>query len=49
MMDASKYSVVDLLRNERRIEIRALRTDDRADLLGAVDRTSLDFHGSESP
>jgi hypothetical protein len=40
MMSAAKYSALDLLRDGRRIEIRALRTDDRADLLGAVERTS---------
>ena len=40
MMNAAKYSAVDVLRDGRRIEIRALRTDDRADLLRAVERTS---------
>jgi GNAT superfamily N-acetyltransferase len=40
MMNAANYSAVDLLRNGRGIEIRALRTDDRVDLLGAVERTS---------
>ena len=40
MMNAAKYSAVDVLRDGRRIGIRALRTDDRADLLGAVERTS---------
>jgi hypothetical protein len=30
MMDAAKYSVVEELRNGRRVEIRALRPDDRA-------------------
>jgi GNAT superfamily N-acetyltransferase len=40
MMNAAKYSSVDLLRNGRQIEIRALRTDDQADFLGAVERTS---------
>jgi RimJ/RimL family protein N-acetyltransferase len=40
MLNAAKYSAVEFLRNERPIEIRALRTDDRADLLGAVKRTS---------
>jgi RimJ/RimL family protein N-acetyltransferase len=40
MMNAAKYSAGDVLRDGRRIVIRALRTDDRADLLGAVERTS---------
>jgi RimJ/RimL family protein N-acetyltransferase len=40
MMNAAKYSAADVLRDGRRIVIRALRTDDRADLLGAVERTS---------
>jgi hypothetical protein len=39
MMNAAKYSAGDVLRDGRRIVIRALRTDDRADLLGAVERT----------
>ena len=40
MMNAAKYSAVDVLRDGRRIEIRALRMDDRADFLRAVERTS---------
>jgi GNAT superfamily N-acetyltransferase len=40
MLNAAKYSASEALRNGRQIEIRALRTDDRADLLGAVERTS---------
>ena len=40
MMSAANYSAADMLRNGRRIEIRALKTDDRVDLLGAVERTS---------
>jgi len=40
MISAAKYSAVDLLRDGRPIEIRALSTNDRADLLGAVGRTS---------
>jgi RimJ/RimL family protein N-acetyltransferase len=40
MMNAAKYLALDVLRDGRRIEIRALRTDDRADLLRAVERTS---------
>jgi len=40
MTNAAKYSAVALLRNGRQIEIRALKRDDQADLLGAVERTS---------
>ena len=40
MLEAAKYSAFETLRNERRVEIRALRPDDRADLIAAVDRTS---------
>jgi ribosomal protein S18 acetylase RimI-like enzyme len=40
MLDVSSYSAVELLPNGRRVEIRALRLDDRADLLAAVDRSS---------
>ena len=40
MREAAKYSAVEALRDGRRVEIRALRPDDRADLLAAVDRTS---------
>jgi GNAT superfamily N-acetyltransferase len=40
VFEAAKYSVVEALRNGRWVEIRALRPDDRADLLAAVDRTS---------
>jgi RimJ/RimL family protein N-acetyltransferase len=39
-MEAAKYSAVERMRDGRRIEIRALRSDDRADLRAAVDRTS---------
>jgi RimJ/RimL family protein N-acetyltransferase len=39
MLTAAKYSAVEVLRNGRKVEIRALRTDDRADLLEAVGRT----------
>jgi len=38
--DPAKYSAVELLRNGLRIEIRALRASDRADLVAAVDHTS---------
>jgi RimJ/RimL family protein N-acetyltransferase len=37
---AREYSAVELLRNGCRAEIRALRPDDRADLVAAVGRTS---------
>jgi GNAT superfamily N-acetyltransferase len=42
MFEAAKYSAVEELRNERRVEIRALRPDDRADLLAAVGRTGAE-------
>jgi RimJ/RimL family protein N-acetyltransferase len=42
MVEASKYSAVEELRNGRRVEIRALRPDDRADLLAAVGRTGAE-------
>jgi GNAT superfamily N-acetyltransferase len=42
MFEAAKYSAVEELRNGRRVEIRALRPDDRADLLAAVGRTSAE-------
>ncbi len=40
MSDAAKYSVVETLRNGRRIEIRALRSEDRGDFIAAVGRAS---------
>ena len=40
MLEAAKYSAVDELRDGRRAEIRALRPDDRADLVAAVGRAS---------
>ena len=40
MVEAAKYSAVEKLRNGRQVEIRALRPDDRADLVAAVGRTS---------
>ncbi len=40
MSEAAKYSVVQALRNGRRVEIRALKPEDRDHLLAAVDRTS---------
>jgi RimJ/RimL family protein N-acetyltransferase len=39
-MDGAQYSAIEALRDGRRVEIRALRPDDRADLLAAVGRTS---------
>jgi hypothetical protein len=40
MLQAAKYSAVELLRDGRRMEIRALRPDDQAELVAAVGRTS---------
>jgi ribosomal protein S18 acetylase RimI-like enzyme len=40
MSNAANYSSVETVPNGRRIEIRALRPDDQANLLAAVDRTS---------
>ena len=40
MLEAARYSAVEALRNGRRVEIRALRPDDRADFVAAVGRTS---------
>src|SRR3712207_9099770 len=40
MSEASEYSAVEMLRNGRRVEIRALRPDDRAALITAVGRAS---------
>ena len=40
MPKVEEYSVIETLRDERRVEIRALRPDDRADLIAAVGRTS---------
>jgi RimJ/RimL family protein N-acetyltransferase len=37
---ASRYSVFETLRDGTRVEVRALRGDDRADLLDAFDRLS---------
>jgi GNAT superfamily N-acetyltransferase len=42
MFEAAKYSAVEELRNGRGVEIRALRPDDRADLLAAVGRTGAE-------
>jgi len=40
MLDAAKYSAFEVLRDGRRVEIRALRKEDRAALLAAVEHTS---------
>ena len=40
MSDPAMYSAVELLRDGQHVEIRALRLDDRANLLAAVGRTS---------
>jgi ribosomal protein S18 acetylase RimI-like enzyme len=40
MMDAANYSAVEALRDGRRLDIRAFRPGDQADLLSAVSRTS---------
>ncbi len=40
MPQAAEYSAIELLRNGRRVEIRALRPQDRDDMLAAVGRTS---------
>lgn len=39
-MEPASYSAVETLRDGRPVEIRALKPEDRADLLAAVDRTS---------
>jgi len=44
MSDLATYSAVELLRHGQQVEIRALRPDDRASLLAAVDRTSTSSH-----
>ena len=40
MPKVEEYSAIETLRNGRRVEIHALRPDDRADLIAAVGRTS---------
>jgi RimJ/RimL family protein N-acetyltransferase len=42
MSEAATYSAGEVLRDGRRVEIRALRPDDRADLIAAVRRTSAE-------
>jgi RimJ/RimL family protein N-acetyltransferase len=39
-MEAANYSAAELLRNGRHLEIRAIRTEDRVELLAAIGRTS---------
>jgi RimJ/RimL family protein N-acetyltransferase len=39
-MEAAKYSAVERLSNGRRVDVRALRPEHRADLVAAVDRSS---------
>jgi len=41
MAKAADYSVVERLRDGRTIEVRALRPDDKDNMLAAVDRTSV--------
>lgn len=38
MLEADTYSAIEQLRDGRKVEIRALRLEDQADLLAAVDR-----------
>ena len=40
LVEPSNYSAIEKLRNGERIEIRAVRPQDRDDLIGAVSRTS---------
>ena len=40
MLDAARYLAVEAMRDGRKLEIRALRPQDRTDLRAAVDRTS---------
>jgi RimJ/RimL family protein N-acetyltransferase len=42
LLDAAKYSAIETLRNGMRIEIRALKPQDREGMLAAVSRTSSD-------
>jgi RimJ/RimL family protein N-acetyltransferase len=42
MSEAATYSAGEALRDGRRVEIRALQPDDRADLITAVGRTSAE-------
>ena len=40
MLEAAEYSAVEFLRDGRRVEIRALKPDDRTDLGAAVESVS---------
>ena len=40
MVEAATYSAAETLRDGRRVDIRALRQDDRSEILAAVGRTS---------
>ena len=40
MSKAANYGVVEVLRDGRTVKIRALRSEDRDELLAAVERTS---------
>jgi len=40
MPNVAEYSAIELLRDGRRVEIRALRPEDRDDMMAAVGRTS---------
>jgi len=42
MLQSDKYSAIERLRDERRLEIRALTSEDRSDLIIAVARTSAE-------
>jgi RimJ/RimL family protein N-acetyltransferase len=42
MADAAKYSVIESLKGGRRVEIRALRPDDRGEFADAVSRSSAE-------
>jgi GNAT superfamily N-acetyltransferase len=42
MSEAAKYSAFELLRDDRKIEIRALRPGDRNGLMAAIERTSTE-------
>ena len=41
MIDAARYSAIETLRDGRRVEIRALRPQDRSDLVAAIGRSSV--------
>ena len=42
MLEPGKYSAIELLRDGRKVVIRALRTEDKADMLAAIDRTGTE-------